>query len=217
MNYAAFSVAIWHPFGPHGREGVEEIIARKRREIDTNGWTFWSFQNRRPEVLEEWHRLLTAADASKGFAFCSHSPEAIDPAEAGVPVDATECRSYCFAGQGEWQALPIGVRVPHPFRGKKREASAFVVKRVIYPIEEFSLPAVRWLSNGEWQEPRIPTRGEYLVCRGGSVPMRRVRAVLELRAPFLATVSANAAQPGTCTGWRDSVVVSNQASPARRQ
>jgi hypothetical protein len=194
MSYSAFSIAIWHPFGPHGLESADAIIERKRREIDVNGWTFWSFQNRRPEVLEEWRRLLAEADASKAFAFCSHSPEAVDPAEAGTPVGTTECRSYRFAGQLEWQPWPTAVRVPHPFRGKKREASAFVVQRVIYPVEEFRLPAVQWFSNREWKDPRIPTRGEYLVRRGGSVPMRRVRAVLELRPPFLATVSANAAQ-----------------------
>ena len=127
MTYSAFSIAIRHPFGPHGREGVDEIIERKRREM-------------------------------KAVAFCSYSPEAIDPAGTGTPVGTTECQSYRFVGQTEWQPWPSGVRVPRPFRGRKREASAFVDQRVIYPIEEFSLSAVQWFSNGEWKEPRIPTR-----------------------------------------------------------
>jgi hypothetical protein len=191
MSYTEFNIAIWHPFGPHGRETVEQIIERKRREIKANGWTLWSFQYRRPEVLEEWSRYLSAASEMDQIAFCSYSPDAVDPADAKVPIETTDCKSYRFAGQAQWRPWPNGIKVPHPFRGKRRHASAFVVKQIIYPIEHFSLPNVQWLSHGAWQESRVPTRGEYLMRRGGIVPLRRVRAVLKLQEPFLTTVSAD--------------------------
>jgi hypothetical protein len=82
--------------------------------------------------------------------------------------------------------------VPHPFRKGNSQASAFVVRRVIHPIVPFALPAVEWFSSkGQWRQDPVPTRGQYLIRPGGMVPMRSVRAVLELRAPYLAVVSAD--------------------------
>jgi hypothetical protein len=190
MSYSNFAIAIWHPFGPHGLETVDQIIERKRQEIESNGWTFWSFQYRRPEVLDEWSSHLASSGGPNPFVFCSNSPSAVDPAQTGTPVETTECQSYRFASETQWQSWPKNVRVPHPFRGKRRQASAFVVHRIVYPLEPFSLPPVEW-SKGDWQAARVPTRGEYLIRRGGSNSMRRVRAILELRAPYLATVYAD--------------------------
>jgi hypothetical protein len=93
-------------------------------------------------------------------------------------------------GEDNWQELPVGIRVPHPFRGSRRQASAFMISRVIYPVEAFALPAVEWLSEGRWRQDRVPTRGEYLIRCGGALPMRSVRAVLGLRSPYLAFVRA---------------------------
>jgi hypothetical protein len=191
-SYAAFGIGMWHPFGPHGRETPEQIIERKRAEIAANGWTLWSFQYRRPQAMEEWYRVLSAAGPWVPV-FCSNSTGAVDPAETGVPVETTECRSYRMIGENEWRPWPAGVRVPHPFRDGRRQASAFVVQRVIHPVELFDLPAVEWLSEGRWRQDRVPTRGEYLIRPGGTIPMRPVRAVLELRSPYLAFVSADEA------------------------
>jgi hypothetical protein len=49
---SGFDVGIWHPFGPHGLESPEQIVMRKRHGIAANGWTVWSFQYRRPQVME---------------------------------------------------------------------------------------------------------------------------------------------------------------------
>jgi hypothetical protein len=187
-----FTLTWWHPFGPHGRETPEQIIERKRQEIAANGWTLWSFQYRRPRELEGWYREVSALDRQPAFVFCSDSVGARDPAVVGVPVEPTECRTYRFIGQDEWQPFHSGMRVPHPFRGGRRQASAFVVQRIVFPIESLTIPAVEWLSKGKWREDRVPTRGEYLIRPGGTTPLRPVRAVLELRAPYLALVSADA-------------------------
>ena len=42
MNFVAFGIGVWHPFGPHGRETPEQISDRKRGEIDVKGRTLWS-------------------------------------------------------------------------------------------------------------------------------------------------------------------------------
>jgi hypothetical protein len=57
MNYAAFQIGFWHPFGPNSGEEAVQILARKTREIQANGWTLCSFQHRR--MLDDWHRQLT--------------------------------------------------------------------------------------------------------------------------------------------------------------
>ncbi len=192
MNIAEFAIGFWHPFGPHGRETPEQIIQRKQGEIAINGWTLWSFQWRRPEVLGAWCRELSAALSV--VVFCSDSTGADDPADAVSSVDTIDCRSYRLAGKDAWQSLPAGVRVPHPFRTGRSQASAFVVQRIMHPVEPFTRPPVEWLSEGQWRQRPVPTRGEYLIRPGGTVRMRRVRAVLKLRAPYLALVSANAAE-----------------------
>ena len=89
--------------------------------------------------------------------------------------------------------MPKGVRVPHPFRPGKRLASAFVVQRVICPVEPFPRPAVEWFSlkKGPWCQSRIPSRGVYLIRPGGTMAMRNVSAVLELKPPYLAVLSAD--------------------------
>jgi len=191
MSHSDFQFAIWHPFGPHGRESAEQIIQRKRREIQANGWTLWSFQNRRAEVLEEWSRILSAVKGP--VVFCSNSPGALDPSDTGTPAEGTHCRSYRLACTEAWLPLPEALKVPHPFKGEKKYASAFVVRQIVHPVEPFPSPTVQWFSKGEWLDTSVPTRGEYLIRRGGSARMRPVRAVLELQPPFLATVCADAA------------------------
>jgi hypothetical protein len=47
---------------------------------------------------------------------------------------------------------------------------------------------MEWFSQGAWREDRIPTRGEYLIRRGGEIAIRDVAAVLELKPPYLAIV-----------------------------
>jgi hypothetical protein len=190
MGYAAFKMGFWHPFGPHGRESADQIIVRKRREIEVNGWTLWSFQNRTPQMFEKWRECLTASAEPTVLAFCSHSPEAVDPARTGVPITPTDSQCYRLVNQTEWQPCPLGIRVPHPFRDQRR-ASAFVVQEI--RVDQLALPGVEWFSKeGEWRQSQLPTRGEFLIRPGGTNPMRRrIRAVLVLRVPYLAVVSAD--------------------------
>jgi hypothetical protein len=195
MNLEAFKIGFWHPFGPHGREAPEAIIERKRREVAANGWTFWSFQYRRPAVFEAWSQQLSIVGPGPLPVFCSDSPKAIDPSDVGTPVSTTDCLSFRFAGQSEWQSWPANVRVPHPFRGAKSEASAFIVQYILFPVESFEVPSVEWLSYGVWRQDRVPTRGEYLIRPGGITPMRPIRAVLGLMTPYLAWVRADSAEP----------------------
>jgi hypothetical protein len=192
-DYTKFEIAFWHPFGPHGRETPKEIIQRKRAEIENNGWTLWSFQYR--PMLKDWRRELLAAARDGVFVFCSEGNGAIDPVREGNLSEAFYCRTYRFVDQdSQWQSIPSNIKVPHPFRpGRKKLASAFVVQRVIYPIELFPRPKVEWFSvqKGPWYDAKVPTRGEYLIRPGGTVEMRRVNAVLELRPPYLAIASAD--------------------------
>lgn len=192
MNVAAFQIAFWHPFGPHGGETTEQILARKAREIDSNGWTLWSFQYRR--TLDDWHRELISAGPEKVLVFCS-SGGGRDPLARGGGTRAINCRSYRLVSEAEWRPVPEGVLVAHAFRPGKRLASAFVVDRIIRTAEPFEPPAVEWffLGTGSWRHDRMPTRGEYLIRPGKGERLRGVRAILELRPPYLALVEGGEA------------------------
>ena len=49
---------------------------------------------------------------------------------------------------------------------------------------------VEWYSKGDraWRSDVLPTRGEFLIRKGGRVRPRRVAAVLELEKPYLAVL-----------------------------
>ena len=177
-----FQMGFWHPFGPHGGESVVEILARKQREINANGWTLWSFQPRL--MLTDWMREIRLTRPDTVAVFCSDSRSAKDP--PGVPVP---CIRYRFVEDSTWLPLPASVSVPHPFRWRTTEASAFVVERILVdPVDPFG-PAEWFLKGGGWQHRRLPTRGEYLIRRGQGERLRRCGAVLVLRDPYLAVVS----------------------------
>jgi len=193
VDHAEFKLSFWHPFGPHAQESMEEIIERKRAEILANGWTLWSFTHR--PMLADWRRELLSATQDGVFAFCSEGKGAVDPVREGSPSRAIDCQHYRFVDSGaEWLPMPSGVRVPHPFQpGRKKLASAFVVRRIICPVEPFQRPAVEWFSphKGPWCQTKIPARGVYLIRPGGMIAMRSVSAVLDLRPPYLAVCSAD--------------------------
>ncbi len=184
MNYRKFQIGFWHPFGPHGKEPAEEILERKSKEVLQNGWTLWSFQRRR--MLDAWRNQIIETGPDAVYVFCSGGTGAADPPNAPAP-----CVSYRLIGETSWKPIPAGVKVPHPFRPGVTEASAFVVKRVIYPIDFFERPTVEWFSlkRGPWRHEKVPTRGEYLIRAGAGERLRRCRAVLVLQDPYLAVVS----------------------------
>lgn len=200
MNYAGFRIGFWHPFGPHSNEGAAQILERKREEIEANGWTLWSFKYRR--MLDDWYRELTMAEQEKICVFCS-SGGGSDPFRRGGTARVNDCRSYRLVGQADWRPMPDGVRVPHTFPLGKGQASAFVVQRVVHPVQPFAPPPVEWLSrDGQWRRgyqrgrrwcPGIPSRNEFLIRPGGTSQMRSVLAILELRPPYLAVVSTDPA------------------------
>jgi hypothetical protein len=82
------------------------------------------------------------------------------------------------------------------FQERKTLASAFIVRHIVHPFELTELPSIQWLSAGEWRDKSLPTRGEYLIRSGGTARVRPVRALLQLQAPFLATVNADAVAEG---------------------
>ena len=192
MNWEDFTLAFWHPFGWHGRESPQDILRRKRREIDENGWTLWSFRYR--AMMDDWYRELSSANPQPIFVFCSRWEGARDPGGAETSNTTVDCTHYQFVGHHTpWQPVPSLIRVPHPFPLGRRLASAFVVAGVHYPIQPFPRPGVEWFSRtkGPWRREIVirstvhsyPTRGEYLLRRGGTNSLREVSAILELSRP----------------------------------
>jgi hypothetical protein len=187
MNYNQFKIAFWHPFGSHAGETPEKIITRKSGEIETEGWTLWSFKPRL--MLEEWRQQIREAGDPPVLVFCSDSSKAKDPKPSDNPPRFTQ---YTVIGENNWRVIPKTIKVPHPINNQKEGTafSAFVVQRIFRPIEGFSLPAVEWFSQDHQWEPRAMfPRNEFMIRIGGTVPTRPVYAILELKAPeYLARV-----------------------------
>ena len=132
--------AFWHCFGVHAGESPDDIINRKRREIDANGgWTLWSFSGKRPQTVEIWTSEIQLASPSHVHAYCSKSRNAVDP--KGAPAFAREFRSV---GQQLWQPIPESIKVPHPF-GRNATASAFRVSKVLHVSEVNISSEFEWL------------------------------------------------------------------------
>jgi hypothetical protein len=186
LVFEEFELGFWHPFGPHCGESRDEITDRKRREIESNGWTLWCFQHRR--MLDDFARELSSARPQEVLVFCSNGTNAVDPA-AGLHSKTFECTQYKMFGADKCQPIQ-GFRVFHPSSSPKRRlASAFVVQEIYYPIKLPRRPCAEWFrKDGSWCPQEVPTRGEYLIRRGGTVPLRDIRAILVLRPPYLALV-----------------------------
>src|SRR5262249_25454347 len=123
------------------------------------------------------------------LALCSDSPMAVVPKS-----DVRYSRSYRLDPGGPWLPIPEAVRGPHHL-GRTRTASAFVVASIRpIPAQHRELDGrAMWLAkSGSWRTDRVPTRGEYLLRPASEgAELRRVYAVLELRYPYVAWLSAD--------------------------
>jgi hypothetical protein len=181
-SQAEFQIGFWHPFGPHGDEGPDQILRRKRQEIAANGWTLWSFQHRK--CLEQWHAEIMNVGPRVVLIFCAESRDAHAPTG-----ERKRCTHYRPVHKTV-KPIPSAVYIPHPM-GKKSQGSAFIVDKIIFPVEFSQLP-IEWMKkDGTWQTDSLPTRPEYLIRPGNGQRMRPVRAILELKAPYLAAISVN--------------------------
>jgi len=163
-----------------------QVLKWKAAETASYGWTFWSFAYATPEA---WLEQL-AKISGPVFVLCSHSPSARDPdVHCGDRL-----ASHFRHADADWQAMPEphAMKVTNPFKRKGR-ALAFKVARVI-PVPPQAPPfCVEWYSKGDraWRSEAVPTRGEFLIRRGGSSRPRRVSAVLEIAAPYLAILKSD--------------------------
>lgn len=183
VNWDNFEFGFWHPFGPYTGLTEAEILNWKRSEVERFGWTFWSFAFSRS--AGDWVDLL--ADSRKPiYALCSFSAGARDPDVHRGTRLATHHRRI---SEAQWQAMPDPalMKVTNPFR-RRGLALAFKVGRVVELPPQVPPFCVEWYSRTEkrWRSDRLPTRGEYLIRRGGPVRLRSVCAALELVEPYIA-------------------------------
>ncbi len=185
--WADFELGFWHPFGPYTGRSVASILEWKRDEAEQYGWTLWSFA---ACDLKPWMGLLGGTTASV-YVLCSESPPARDP---DVHRGERYAEAYQF-DDGIWQMMPDRtlMNVTNPFR-RRGEACAFKIRRVItLAAAEVPPITIQWFrkKTRSWCNDRLPSRGEFLIRRGGEQLPRRVRAVLELSPPYLARLRAS--------------------------
>lgn len=206
FDWNQFSIGFWHPFGPHGRETPEQILARKANEISQNGWTLWSFASRSADPeLELIRRLeyIKTEEPERVFSFCSNSvikkkgetDKEKNQQPAGEQFLASE---YRHPGACDSQPVPDAVEIPHHF-GMTKYALAFKVRQIHFISSLSQQPPVmieRQDASQRWRSERLaggayyPTRGEYLIRMQPSslAKLRPVRAVLELAPPYITAI-----------------------------
>jgi hypothetical protein len=127
-----------------------------------------------PVARLQEYRLDPLVVADPVYVFCS-SGGGNDPLARGGPAQAGDCKSYQPIGDGVWSAIPAGIRVPHTIPMGKGRASAFVVRRIEYPLVRFDPPAVEWFSReGALQRKRgqdLSIHGKRRESRGPKGPV----------------------------------------------
>ena len=181
-----FDMGFWHPFGPYAGLSAESILKWKSEEVERHGWTIWSFARSFPE---HWVKQLEGATGTVKV-LCSHSPNAQDPDPSATESLASHYRFHC---DPLWTQMPMPeiMKVTNPFKRSDR-ATGFRVNR----IEVFSEPVaprfnIKWYckKDNDWRSiGKLPTRGEYLIRRGGEVALRNVRAALTLGRPYIVDI-----------------------------
>ncbi len=185
-----FKIGFWHPAGAYGGLSFEEIVKWKHDEAERYGWTLWSFAH--TPLADQWF-VHVNKESGPVHVLCSVGPRAKDPHPSKPPL-ATYFR---FHGEGEhWGKMPDEkeMHVTNPFK-KKELATAFVVMSVHQLDGTAPDFGVSWYSKGDWREDRLPSMGQYLVRRGGKAKLRRVHALLELKPPYLATITNSEKRP----------------------
>ena len=184
-----FELGFWHPFGPYTGLSVSEIVQWKRGEAERFGWTLWSFAY--SPSARVWQEMLTGFDRPV-FALCSDSPAARDP---DIHKGQLLAKQYRHIGESAWKTMPDPdqMKVTNPF--KRRGLSlAFKVRRVVEIQPTIPPIQITWFLKRDrsWCSQPLPTRGEYLVRRGGACNLRRVSVLLELMPPYLAELRSAA-------------------------
>jgi len=180
-----FQIGFWHPFGPYTGLSAAQVLDWKSCEVERHGWTLWSFVY--SSSAAAWLDLLADVQGPV-YALCSDSPGARDPDAHQGTLLASQ---YRYFPDTLWQQMPDPtiMKVTNPFK-RQGLALGFKVIRVVR-LEPVVPPfGVEWYSRGErsWHSEKMPTRGEFLIRRGGNTTPRRVCAVLELARPYLAVL-----------------------------
>ena len=161
---------------------MPEILKWKHSEVERYGWTFWSFAH---SSATDWLRILSDS-RDPIYALCSSSSGARDP---DIHKGLRLASHYRWASEPVWQAMPDQalMKVTNPF-ARRGLALAFKVRRVIELPPHIPPIHVEWYRKGQkrWCFDPLPTRGEYLIRRGGAVSLRPICAALELGRPYLA-------------------------------
>ena len=182
------TVAFWHPVGPHGGESFDDIIRRKRTEIDAHGYTLWSFAAGGTGRVEAWRRELRGRSLVSCSVVCCGATTK-DPHLGSA--ETVPWMTESSADARTW--VPIPGRITNYHRPARRNGivcSGFVVEAIEAPRSMCVARPTRWLrmqaNEGRWESSRLPTRGEYLTeTPEETAKGPAVRLKLTVRDPFV--------------------------------
>lgn len=114
--------------GSHAGEGLADIFARKRREIERVGKSYWLVQSRAAGA-QQVQDLCAAAGAASLQAYCLF----IEPAQSGGarPTSSDALAAAASSDNRSWEAIPEGISVT----GKIGRSSVALVFDEIVALE----------------------------------------------------------------------------------
>lgn len=184
----AFSfLCFWHPVGPHGGETLAEIKRRKLVDVETYGFTVWSFAPATEARVSAWRAELKR----KALDTCSVLCCGNNTTDPSLSNGKARWLNEYSADLMTWKPLPHP-RMTSYHRGLTKGgfvASGFFVTSIEVPeTMRIKRPETWFRANGNtWEQGVVPTRGEYLVQRPRIEPEAgmRLRVLLSITYPYV--------------------------------
>jgi hypothetical protein len=178
-------LCFYHPVGAHSGEQFEEILKRKLEDIESFGFTLWSFSKVTMERAIAWREALSTVNYKCCDVICS-GKNTKDPMNVNSSPYWAKEYSYDLIN---WIKMPSDIMTSYqkfPKDDVSPVASVFIVEDIdtnIYSIKRpdnwFSIKGYGFMKNN------FPTRGEFLIERPEKGYDRFVRCTLKIKEPFV--------------------------------
>lgn len=176
-------LCFYHPVGCHSGERLEEIVYRKKIDIEKYGYTLWSFAKVNPIRANKWKSLLLNNFQEECDVICCGN-NTKDPLTSGEPYWIKEYSTDLI----NWEKVPDKMTSYQRFpKDNKPVASAFIVDKIELGNKMIEKPK-SWfmMKEDRWEEEQsIPTRGEFLIKYPDDGFSRLVKLILKIHYPFL--------------------------------
>lgn len=202
-------VFLWHPFNAHGQEGYDEIIQRKKSEINACGYTYWSIGMgavQQSMIADQWRIPLRQNSDVDGFAYVMLGIEKTKGTKKpglrathlneGVLFKKKRMGTHDLnKDTSGWDEIPDGI---HATRHNIAEKPSLALKvyEIIHIDKDSDLKVEWWNQKGQWEGNRPQGIEQHAVKllrkseTGKSIKSSETRCdyLLKIKYPFLVSI-----------------------------